>query len=636
MKQLKLKPTFSFLYGRKTATLSPIGEEEKASGDIRTVKTHYRIGVLRITRTLRFYEKYGAVWHRITLKNEGDDNSEQISDLKDFDAVIPMPEETCKRWEATDTACALWSMLGSHDRADDYELKRSRFQEVNCRDEGPMRFSSANGRSSDGCFPYFTVSQGDDGLILAIGWSGQWNAAFSRTSEGVHLSSGLEDSDFYLKPAEEIYTSSVLILPYKNGMNAGHNTFRSLMREHFSPKAFTEKSLPLCINGGIATKSDYLCDIAELNPKMGYPFNYLWMDAGWYGPNEPDPNENVSEWPRYLGEWEINPRLHPNALVDVRDAAEKNGMRLLLWFEPERSFEVRKYRKKHPEWFISGTHLKWWQKNTYLWNLGDKAARDGMIDMLSSYVDSLHLGCLRWDFNTEPLIFWRDAEEEGRHGLFEIKYIMGLYEVWDTLSESFPDLLIDNCASGGRRLDFELYRRGIPLWRSDRQCYAVPVEEAEFHTAALSLYLPYHGTLASHDVKYARFSYAPTLNITPWGMQEHPSEYKKMIEEYLFARRFMLGDYEPVFSLSNDFALWGGHRYHLSEENEGILLLFRRARSAFREAEISLSLSNGKYEFVNKDTQERWASHTESGLIRITVRIEEACGTVLIHYKKVK
>ena len=49
----------------------------------------------------------------------------------------------------------------------------------------------------------------------------------------------------------------------------------------------------------------------------------------------------------------------------------------------------------------------------------------------------------------------------------EIEYVMGLYRMWDEIMERFPYIFIDNCASGGRRIDLETNMRSIPMWRSD-------------------------------------------------------------------------------------------------------------------------------------------------------------------------
>ena len=69
----------------------------------------------------------------------------------------------------------------------------------------------------------------------------------------------------------------------------------------------------------------------------------------------------------------------------------------------------------------------------------------------------------------------------------EIKGIMGLYSYWDELRKRHPGLQIDNCASGGRRLDIETMSRSVALWRSD--CAGQPLAE-QFHTQGLMPWVP--------------------------------------------------------------------------------------------------------------------------------------------------
>ena len=85
----------------------------------------------------------------------------------------------------------------------------------------------------------------------------------------------------------------------------------------------------------------------------------------------------------------------------------------------------------------------------------------------------------------DPEYYWQaiDAAAGGsRNGMAEVLHISGMYTLWDTLRETFPSLLIDNCASGGRRIDVETIRRAVHLWRSD-YCWddsATQVRCAEF------------------------------------------------------------------------------------------------------------------------------------------------------------
>lgn len=62
----------------------------------------------------------------------------------------------------------------------------------------------------------------------------------------------------------------------------------------------------------------------------------------------------------------------------------------------------------------------------------------------------------------------------------EIKYITNLYRFLNTLRERNPGLMIDNCASGGRRIDIEMMKISAPLWRTD-----YPVNGQESNTEAI-------------------------------------------------------------------------------------------------------------------------------------------------------
>ena len=68
---------------------------------------------------------------------------------------------------------------------------------------------------------------------------------------------------------------------------------------------------------------------------------------------------------------------------------------------------------------------------------------------------------------------------------------MGLYQFWDDLLKKHPDLLIDNCASGGRRIDFETLRRSVVLTRSD-VIFRSPTS-SQCIGFGLSHWIPYHG-----------------------------------------------------------------------------------------------------------------------------------------------
>ena len=142
----------------------------------------------------------------------------------------------------------------------------------------------------------------------------------------------------------------------------------------------------------------------------------------------------------------------------------RDGLGFLLWIESERVFRGTDLQRQHPDWLLGP------QGENYLVNLGNPAARKGITEIVSSLIREGGLSWYRQDFNTDPEGFWSNADQPDRIGITEIRYIEGLYAFWDELRQRHPGLLIDNCSSGGRRLDLETISRSVALWRSDFQC----------------------------------------------------------------------------------------------------------------------------------------------------------------------
>lgn len=89
---------------------------------------------------------------------------------------------------------------------------------------------------------------------------------------------------------------------------------------------------------------------------------------------------------------------------------------------------------------------------------GIPEARNWVVDMVSSMIETVGIDYFRHDCNIDPLAYWQAADAPNRQGMTEIRYIKQLYELWDELLRRHPSLMIEGCASGGRRV-IVLFRR---------------------------------------------------------------------------------------------------------------------------------------------------------------------------------
>ena len=99
-----------------------------------------------------------------------------------------------------------------------------------------------------------------------------------------------------------------------------------------------------------------------------------------------------------------------------------------MWFEPERVVAGTFLAKEHLEWVISPSG-----DGGGLYNLGIAEARQYMTGYLNAVIKAYKLSCLRIDYNIDPLAFWRfmDTKDPNRAGLTEMRYVKGLYQMWD-------------------------------------------------------------------------------------------------------------------------------------------------------------------------------------------------------------
>ena len=116
----------------------------------------------------------------------------------------------------------------------------------------------------------------------------------------------------------------------------------------------------------------------------------------------------------------------------------------------------------------------------------------------------------------DPLNHWRSADAPDRQGITEIRHVTGYLAYWDELRRRHPGMLIDSCASGGRRNDLETMRRAVPLWRSD---YAYEAIGHQCMMYGLSMWLPYHGTgtVATRNASYYGSGKTPVEPYAFWS-----------------------------------------------------------------------------------------------------------------------
>lgn len=590
-------PPFSFkLDGKSSASMLPYwkwSKEALEAPDPEGFGTRYtwtdpKSG-LSVICEVKGVESCDQIEWVLKFRNGSDkQNSGQISDVKAADMAMVFPSQGPLEVHYAE---------GNKISRKDYAPATMVFKAGDATSFEPL-----GGRSSEEAFPFYNIeSEGSSrGVMMPIGWTGTWHSDFEVRKNGtMEVKAGIKNLDTYLKPGEEIRTASVAFLFWSGVQMDGHNKFRRFLLAHRYPKQCTKPILCSGFNYRDPQPfGEYSAITAEWAVAMIHRYrqfdlnpDIFWMDAGWHkGASD---YEHGQSWATTTGNWSIDSKRFPDGMKAVSEAAHEGGAKFLLWFEPERVVKGTDWAVEHPEWMLDCHQPEGSEESTWLlFDLGNDEACDWLCKEYGDLIAENGVDCYRQDCNVKPAPYWAANDEPGRTGMKEIRHIENLYKFWDYLLDRFPGMILDNCASGGKRLDWETISRSIPLWRSDYYHYDDP-DGYQCHTYGLNYFLPMHGTGILLPDEYSfRSSLSSTLifnwKITDGGL--NLVEMNQRIEEYRQIQDYYLEDYYPLTG-DGDLTghdVWLAYQMNRPSDCSGIVVAFRREESKTDSITVNL------------------------------------------------
>jgi alpha-galactosidase len=578
------------------------------------------------------YNDFPTVEWTLYFKNTGKADTPILENIQSLDIS----------WDRSEGEFLLHHNIGSPADNNDYTPLESVLNSNSTK-----RLGAAGGRSTNTTMSYFNLERStSEGLIAVVGWPGQWAADFIRDMDrGLHVRAGQELTHFKLLPGEEVRTPLSALQFWKGGdWLRSQNIWRRWMIAHNMPRPGGKLPPPMLLAylGGAYEEMYRSTEEIHLTWFNRYleekiPLTYWWMDAGWY---QCDP----VGWPK-VGTWEIDKKRFPHGLKAITDYVHSKGMKTLLWFEPERVAEGTWLAENHPEWILGG-------KAGGLLNFGNPEVLKWITDRVDKILTDEGIDLYRQDFNMDPLGYWRAADAADRQGIAEIRHVTNLLAYWDELRRRHPDMLIDECASGGRRNDLEMMRRAVPMWRSDKT--QEPLGQQSM-TYGIAMWIPFFGTGTNAWTEsqyfitgkqpieeYAFWSCAcPSLNLL-FDIREKGLDYdkiRKLTAQWQEAMPYYYGDYYPLMQTNKDHNLWTAWQFNRPEQNDGLIEVFRRKSSQYESVRLKIRGldSQAKYRITRINGGADPLEMTGDELMQkgLPVAIEEQPGVAIIKYREI-
>lgn len=336
-------------------------------------------------------------------------------------------------------------------------------------DKKPLTFGrtvieSLCGSSSNRHNPFFLLKNKDASYTQGevYGFNLMYSSNFEHSIEmdsfqDVRVQLGISSTGFAMKlqPHENFETPFAVMNFSFEGINGMSSDMHRFVNEHVILLPFRGKDRPIAYNNWEATGFSFnatkLRSLMKKAAKLGTELFVL--DDAWFSTRNDDKHG--------LGDWRENTK-KTGGIANLAKEAKKLGMKFGIWMEPEMVNDDTPVYRDHPDWVIKDLfHQPSRGRNQFVLNLGLKEVQDFVFQSVSDTLKSGEISYLKWDYNRNI------TDYDNRNGIFFYQYITGLYSVLRRLTEAFPDVLFENCASGGNRFDLGMLSFFPQSWLSD-------------------------------------------------------------------------------------------------------------------------------------------------------------------------
>ncbi len=344
----------------------------------------------------------------------------------------------------------------------------------------------SRGRSSEGSLGWFALASPNlrEGMFGGIEWSGEWRLRAKNDGTTTALSGGLENIHHTIQPGEIFLAPRRFIGFYRGDLDDAANTAQEFVRGFLlrpRPADFPWAQYNTWFAYYTNLDEEILRQEVDAAAELG--LDVFVLDAGWY---EGSPKR--ADFSYGLGTWRENHDKFPSGIADFSAYVHSKGLKFGLWVEPGRvDLDAIQLDVDIPrDWLAPITDFDAVPPpdvaRTTNICFGNREARKWAKTWLSRLIREYSVDWLKWDDNV-----WVPCDAPNQIADGNYAHFMGLYEILDYLRAEFPHLIIENCASGGHRMDYALMRRTDLAWLSDE---TEPSYRVRYHVTGASYAFP--------------------------------------------------------------------------------------------------------------------------------------------------
>jgi len=314
------------------------------------------------------------------------------------------------------------------------------------------RFGQVGSMPVRGFFPWAGVEDRTSSVMwgaqLAI--PGSWQMEFFRRDDFLCLSGGLADREFghWMKtvaPGEKFTSPAAYISAVQGDLDDLCARLVDMQLPAAEAAPPSESDLPVicnewCTSWGNPRHEDL---VAMADKLQGSGVKYLVIDAGWYKGDQ-------GVWHLGQGDWVANPHLFPHGLAATAAAIRECGLIPGIWFEMEVVGEQSPRFERNIRHFLHRDGYPITATGRRFWDFRDPWVIDYLSQKVIGQLRDSGLGYIKVDYNETIGLGCDKADSPGEGLRQHMQEVQGFFR---KMRAELPDLVIENCASGGHRLE---------------------------------------------------------------------------------------------------------------------------------------------------------------------------------------
>lgn len=334
-------------------------------------------------------------------------------------------------------------------------------------------------------FPFVAVEDEKNNVLwgVQLAHEASWQMEIYRQDDGLHISGGLADREFghwmkILKPGETFETPTAIVSTcVGGGIDMICHRLTQAGQKYVNNAPESEQHLPVIFNEYCTTwgcpSHENITGIVDAIKDKG--FEYFVVDCGWF-------KEDGIPWDISMGDYNVSETLFPDGLEKTVKLINDNGMKAGIWFEIDNIGRAAKaYNITEHQLHRDGYPITTYSRR--FWDMKDPWVKEYLEQKVIGTLNKYGFEYMKMDYNDTIGIGCDGAESLGEALRQNMEASVDFVK---KVSKQVPGIILENCASGGHKL--EPLMMGITSMASFSDAHEteeIPIVAANLHRAIL-------------------------------------------------------------------------------------------------------------------------------------------------------